>query len=88
MCERMCGIMCERIGERMGERMCEEMREEICEKIGEKIGDKRRQGKRETAIYRVRSPRHTAENDVKHPKVRREKMFLNVGILHKDGRRG
>jgi hypothetical protein len=34
------------------------------EKIGGKIGGKICEGKRETAIYRVRSPRQTAENDV------------------------
>lgn len=35
--------------------------------IGEKIGEKRCEGKREAAIYRVRSPKQTAENDIKHP---------------------
>jgi hypothetical protein len=36
------------MGERMGKKMCE--------KMGEKMGEKRCEGKRETAIYRVRSP--------------------------------
>jgi len=54
----------ERISERMGERRGERM--------GEKMGEKRYEGKRETAIYRVRSPRQTAENDVKHPEDARK----------------
>jgi hypothetical protein len=60
----------------------------MCKKIGEKIREKRREGKREIAIYRVRSSRQTIENAVKHLEVRRKKMSLNVDILHKDGRRG
>ena len=68
--------------------MCEKICEEMCEKIGEKIGEKRCEGKRETAINRVRSTRQTAENDVKHPEVRGKKMSLYMGILHKDGQTG
>lgn len=64
------------MGERMGEKMCEKMCE-MCEKMGEQMGEKRCEGKRETAIYRVRSPGQTAENDVKHPEVRRKKMSLH-----------
>lgn len=44
------------------------------EKMGERVGEKICQGKRETAIYRVRSPRQTAENDVKHTEVIPKKM--------------
>ena len=68
----------------MGERMCEKM----CEGIGEKIGGKISQGKRETAIYRVRSPRQTTENDVKHPEVRRKKISLYCIFCMKTGRGG
>jgi len=39
-------------------------------------------------IYKVRSPRQTAENNVKHPEVRRKKMSLDVGILHEDRQTG
>jgi hypothetical protein len=60
----------------------------MCEKMGEKIGEKRYRGKRETTIYRVRSPRQTTENDIKYPKVRRKKMSLYIGILYKDGQTG
>jgi hypothetical protein len=80
MCEKMYEGMGEKMSEEMGEKMSEEMSEEMCEKICE--------GKRETAIYRVRSPRQTAENDVKHPEVRRKKMSLHVHILHEDGQTG
>jgi hypothetical protein len=52
------------------------------------MGEKRYEGKRETATYRVRSPRQTVETDFKHPEVRCKKMSLHVGILHKDGRLG
>jgi hypothetical protein len=76
------------MGERMCEKMCEKMCEEMCEEMGEKMGEKRCEGKRETTIYGVRSPRQTAENDVKHPEVRRKKMSLHVGILHEDGQTG
>jgi hypothetical protein len=54
-------------------------------KTGEKMGEKRGEGKRETAIYRVRSPRQTAGNDIKYPDVRGKKMSLYTGILHEDG---
>ncbi len=47
------------------------------EKMYKKMGEKRCKGKRETAIYRVRSPRQAAENDVKHPEVRGKKMSLH-----------
>jgi hypothetical protein len=84
--------MGEKIGKKMCEKMCEETCEkrceEICEKMREKIGGKRCKGKWETAIYRVRNPRQTAESDVKHPKVRYKKMSLHVGILHKDKQTG
>jgi hypothetical protein len=57
--------------------MCEKIGEKICErmgkKVGEKMGEKRCEGKREMAIYIVRSPRQNAEDDVKHPEVRRRK---------------
>ena len=79
------------MGERLGEKMYEEMYEKMCEKMyemGEKMREKRCEGKRETAIYRVQSPRHTTENDVKHPEVRRKKMSLHMGILHKDRQMG
>jgi hypothetical protein len=56
----------------MGKRMCE------------KMGEKRRKGKREIAIYRVRSPRQTAKNDVKYPKVRHKKMSLHRRQADKD----
>lgn len=68
--------------------MCEGMGEKMSEKMGEKMGEKICEGKRETAIYRVRSPRQTAENDVKHPEVRRKKMSLHVHILHEEGQTG
>ena len=58
------------------------------ERMGERMGEKMCEGKRETAIYRVRSPRQTAENDVKHPEVRRKKMSLHVHNLHEDGQTG
>jgi hypothetical protein len=80
--------MGEKIGEKMGEETCEKRCEEICEKKREKMGGKRCEGKRETAIYRVRSPRQTAENDVKHPEARRKKRSLHVGILHEDRQTG
>ena len=57
----------------------------MCKKRREKIREKICKGKRETAIYRVQSPRQTAENDIKHPKVRHKKMSLHVHILHEDG---
>ena len=86
------GRIGERMGEKMGERMCEKMCEkrceEMCEKMREGMGGKKCEGKRETAIYRVRSPRQTAENDVKHPEVRRKKISLHVSILHEDRQTG
>jgi hypothetical protein len=73
------------MGGRMGEKMRGRIGEKMCEEMCEKVGEKRCEGKRETTIYRVRSPRQTAKNDVEHPEVRRKKMSLHVGILHKDG---
>jgi len=66
--------------------MCKKIYKKIGKKIEEKIGETRCKGKRETAIYRVRSPGQTAENDVKHPKVRRKKISLYRRL--EDGRTG
>jgi len=67
--------------------VCEKICEEMCEKIGEKIGEKRCEGKRETAINRVRSTRQTAENDVKHPKEARKCPYIWAFYI-KTGRQG
>ncbi len=48
------------------ERRINEMCEKVVEKIGEKMGEKRWR-RRESAIYRLRFPVQTAENDVKTP---------------------
>ena len=68
-------------GGNISEEMCEEMGEKICEKIGkkmgkkmgEKMGEKRGEDKRETAIYRVRSPTQNVKDNVKRPEARRRK---------------
>ena len=56
----------------------------MCEKMGDNMGEKRCEGKRETIIYRVR-PRQIAENDVKHPEVRRKRI---TAFGHEDGQTG
>jgi hypothetical protein len=55
--------MREDIGEKMGEEMCEK----IGKNMGKKMEEKRCEGKRETVIYRERSPRQNAEDGVKQP---------------------
>ena len=57
----------------MGEKIGEEMCEKIGKNMGKKMEEKRCEGKRETAIYRVRSPRQNAEDGVKQPEIRRRK---------------
>jgi hypothetical protein len=47
------------MGEKMGEKMGKKMRE----KMREKMGGERCKGERETAIYRIRSPRQNAQGD-------------------------
>jgi hypothetical protein len=49
------------------------MGEKVGKKMGKKMEEKRCEGKREIVIYRVRSPRQNAEDDVKQPEVRRRK---------------
>jgi hypothetical protein len=61
------------ICEEMSEEMCEEMCEKIGKNMGKKMEEKRCEGKRETVIYRVRSPRQNAEDGVKQLEVRRRK---------------
>jgi hypothetical protein len=68
----------------MCEKICKRISKKISEEIGEKIREKICEGKRETAIYKVQSPRQTAENNVEHPKIRQKKMFLYIHILYKD----
>ena len=68
----------------VGKSVCDRMWERMCERMGKKGCE----GKRKTTVYSVRSFRQTAENDVKHPKLRRKNVSMHVGILHEDGQTG
>jgi hypothetical protein len=58
------------------------MGEKMGKKMSKKIGEKRCEGKKETAIYRVRSPRQNAQGGVKHPEVRRGKRPCMWAFSH------
>jgi hypothetical protein len=51
----------------------------MCEEISEEIEEKKCEGKRETVIYKIRSPKQNAEDGVKQPKVKHKK-----GLTHKN----
>ena len=56
------------------------------EKVREKMGEKRREGKRKTTIYRIRSPRQNTKDDVNSLKesVKSDPACGYFRIWHRD----